>query len=83
MKSKAQDTVERARTLPAKRREEASRVWAIAYGDILDRVPKGSRLKSYEVHHVVTKCREAFLTELVAGKTLAECRVAALALAKF
>ena len=80
MKSKAQSTVERARKLPAKRKAEAQAAWRClsdAFETRQAAIPASRRPKSFEVHHTITKAREAFLGALVAGKSVAECAIAA------
>lgn len=77
-----QEIVDKARKLKPAVRAAASERWAIVQGELLDcfdRLPKARKAKVYEVHHVISKARAAYLAALVAGQPLDVCRDAALA----
>mgnify|MGYP007082280152 CR=1 FL=1 len=85
MKSPEQIAVEKARELPAKERALAVAQWDIVceeYETRMLELPLSKRPKSFEVHHLVTKARAAFLEALVAGEPLEGCASAARAILK-
>jgi hypothetical protein len=82
MKSQNQVNVERARKLSAKKKAAAQAAWGETQEALIapiEALPASRKPKSFEVNHAVAVARGAFLAALLNGKSLGDCKAAAVA----